>query len=72
MTSSAPVTLRPLLFFVQQVPSRGVTAKAIELGVEVHADNLFDLRDRLDEELKPFGYKAALVGIQGESEIPTA
>jgi len=65
------VTLRPLLFLVQYLPSRGVAAKAIDLGLELYANNLTDLRDRLDEELAPFGYTATLVGIRPDREMPT-
>jgi hypothetical protein len=54
------------------VVERTLTARAVDLDVEISADHLADLRDRLAEELNPFGYMATLVGIRGDPEIPTA
>ena len=64
--------LRPLLFFVHLRSNGAVTAKGLDVDVEISADNLTDLRERLVEELKPFGYVPTLVGIRSEPEIPTA
>jgi hypothetical protein len=72
MGTSAPVTLRPLLFVVHLRPNGAVTAKGMDVDVEISADNLTDLRERLVEELKPFGYAPTLVGMRNEPEIPTA
>jgi len=44
----------------------------MDVDVKISADNLTDLRERLVEELKPFGYAPTLVGIRNEPEIPTA
>ena len=66
------VSLRPLLFFVHLRSNGAVTAKGVDVEVEISADNVADLRDRLIEELEPFGYTPTLVGIRSEPEVPRA
>ena len=72
MGISAPVTLRPLLFLVQLRSNGAVIAKGLDVDVEISADSLTDLRERLADELRPFGYAPTLVGIRNEPEFPTA
>jgi hypothetical protein len=53
-------------------PNGAVIAKGMDVDVEISADNLTDLRERLVKELKPFGYAPTLVGIRNAPETPGA
>jgi hypothetical protein len=67
-----PVALRPLRFVVHVQAGGRVKAKAVDAELEFTADSVAELREKLHAELAPFGYSAALLGIRGEPEKPTA
>ena len=66
------VALRPLRFVVNILADGSVKAKAVDQEIEVTADNLAELREKLSLELKPFGYTATLLGIRSAPEKPRA
>ncbi len=66
------VPLRPLRFLVHIQPTGAATARGVDTNIEISADNLSDLREKLAAELQPFGYLATLVGMRAEPDVPKA
>ena len=63
---------REFRFIINVLPTGAVVAKAVDLDMEVAADNLEELRDRLTEKLKPFDCTPTLIGIRTSVEKPSA
>lgn len=64
--------LRPMRFVVNVLPTGGMKANAVDAALEVTADNLAELRDKLARQLEPFGYTATLIDVRCLSEKPKA
>jgi hypothetical protein len=64
------MTLRPIRFAVAISPTGRAVARAVDIRMEVEAESLADLRDRLAERLEPFGCVATLVGLPAEEARP--
>ena len=64
------MTLRPVRFVVAISRDGRATARAVDLRMEIEAEGMSELRDRLAERLKPFGCVATLVGAPAGEEAP--